>query len=206
MAQRVYITAMAAQSGKSVVALGLMEMLSARAERVGFFRPIVRSGTGRDQQIELMRRRYGIGATPEEMYALSDDEAQAAIAAGDHDEVKKRVVAAYRQLEPRCDVLVCEGTDFAGHAPALDFDLNADLANELGAPVLAVVSGETASAAVDAAKVARESLRQKGCDFFGVIVNRVPIKVLREVTTGLAEHDWERPIYALPEQHGKGVR
>ena len=41
LARSVYITAIEPQSGKSVVALGLMEMLSARAERVGFFRPVV---------------------------------------------------------------------------------------------------------------------------------------------------------------------
>jgi phosphate acetyltransferase len=97
-------------------------------------------------------------------------------------------------------VVVCEGTDFAGHMPALDFDLNADLANELDCPVLVVVSGNTPEAAVEAARVARESLRHKGCDLFGVFVNRVPLAVLREVTTSLADEDADRPVYVLPEQ------
>ena len=43
MARNLYITAMEPRSGKSVVALGLMELLSARVERLGFFRPIVPS-------------------------------------------------------------------------------------------------------------------------------------------------------------------
>jgi phosphate acetyltransferase len=200
VAQSVYITAMAAQSGKSVVALGLMEMLSARAERVGFFRPIVSGAAELDPEIELMRRRYGLAASPGEMGAMSDHEAQAAIAGGDHAEVKKRVVAAYRKLEEECDVVVCEGTDFAGPSPALDFDLNADLANELGSPVLVVVHGRGPEEAVEAARVARESLLQKGCELFGVVVNRVPIGVLREVTTSLSAEDGDRPVYVLPEQ------
>ena len=200
MAQSVYITAMAAQSGKSVVALGLMEMLSARAERVGFFRPIVSTAGEPDPEIELMRRRYGLEASHEQMFALSDEEAQAAIAEGRRDDVKKRVVAAYRELAADRDVVVCEGTDFAGYTPALDFDLNADLANELGAPVLVVVSGRTPEEAVEAARVAQESLREKGCELFGVIVNRVPVAVLREVTTSLAGKDGDRPVYVLPEQ------
>jgi len=45
MAQSIYITAMGPSSGKSVVALGFMEMLSARLQRIGFFRPIIRSAT-----------------------------------------------------------------------------------------------------------------------------------------------------------------
>ena len=83
VARNVYITAMGPQSGKSVVALGLMELLCARTDRVGFFRPLVASGAGADSQIELMRTRYGLDAAAEAMFALPDDEAQAASRAGD---------------------------------------------------------------------------------------------------------------------------
>ena len=190
---------MGPQSGKSVVALGLMELLSARTDRVGFFRPVVASGPEDDPQIELMRARYALDAPPDAMSALTDEEAQAAVARGDADEVKKRVVAAYRQLEAGCDVVVCEGTDFAGQSPALDFELNADLANELGCPVLVVVSGRSPGEAVEGARVARESLRQKGCELFGVVVNRVPVETVAEVTASLADDDGQRPVYVLPE-------
>jgi phosphate acetyltransferase len=199
MARNLYVTAMSAQSGKSVVTLGLMEMLSARAERVGFFRPIVPAGRP-DAQIELMRRRYSLAATPEQMSGLTDQEAQAAIAAGDHEQIKKRVVAAYRELEQTTDIVVCEGTDFDGRVSTLDFDLNAEIANEIGCPVLVIVHGDTSSEAVEAAQLARESLRQKGCELFGVIVNRVPLRSLREVTTTLSAQDGDQPIYVLPEQ------
>ena len=72
------------------------------------------------------------------MFALTVDEAAAI---DDYDELRKRIVAAYKELEQDCEFVVCEGTDFAGSAPALDFGLSADIANELGAPVLVVVGG-----------------------------------------------------------------
>ena len=78
MARNVYITAMEPQSGKSVVALGLMELLSARTDRVGFFRPLVARARRPIPQIELIRGRYGLDSPAEEMSALTDDEAQAA--------------------------------------------------------------------------------------------------------------------------------
>ena len=136
MARNLYITAMEAQSGKSVVALGMTELLSRRVERLGFFRPIVPSSAEPDLQIELIRRRYKLAAAPREMYALTQEEASEI---GDYEALRKRVVEAYKALEHGCDFVVCEGTDFTGAAPALDFGLNADLANELGAPVLVVV-------------------------------------------------------------------
>jgi phosphate acetyltransferase len=39
LARNLYITAMEPQSGKTVVSLGIMELLSTRVERLGFFRP-----------------------------------------------------------------------------------------------------------------------------------------------------------------------
>ena len=90
------------------------------------------------------------------------------------------------QLADNCDVVVCEGTDFATATPALDLDLNADLANELGCPVLAVVRGDSAEAATASARITRESLEQKGCELFGMIVNRVPVADMPAVVEQLA--------------------
>jgi phosphate acetyltransferase len=196
VARNLYVTAMAPQSGKSVVALGLMELLSARVERLGFFRPIVPSGTDPDPQIELIRRRYQLDAASEEMWALTQDEASALT---DYGELRKRVVAAYKALEQGCDFVICEGTDFAGAAPALDFGLNADLANELGAPVLVVVKGGPVEDTAAAVRVARESLKHKGCTIFGMVVNRVPEELVDDVAARLAEEGGEEPVYVLAE-------
>ena len=199
MARTVYITALEPQSGKSVVALGLMELLSARTDRVGFFRPLVASGEEADPQIELIRGRYGLASKAEAMSALTDGEAQELLAAGRRDEVEKRVLSAYRELEREFDVVVCEGTDFTGSAPALDFDLNAALAKGLDAPVLAVVRADSADGAESAARVARESLEQRGCELFGVVVSRVPADRLAEVRSRMSGADGAAPVYVLAE-------
>ena len=184
------------QSGKSVVALGLMELLSARVERLGFFRPIVPSAAEPDPQIELIRRRYQLGAEYEQMHALTQDEA-AAIPA--YEELRKRVVERYKQLEQGCDFVLCEGTDFTSATSALDYGLNADLANELGAPVLVVVRGGSAEETVASVRAARNSLAHKGCTIFGVVVNRVPTERVDELTRTLGAQDGSEPVYVLPE-------
>ena len=187
------------QSGKSIVSLGLMEMLSARVERVGYLRPIVPAG-GPDPQVELIRRRYKLEVPYDAMRVMTDAEAEAAMADGRYDDLKKSVVASFRALADTCDVVVCEGTDFAAGTPALDLDLNADLANELGSPVLAVVRGDSADTATAAARLARESLEQRGCELFGVFVNRVPVKNMAAVVERLAADADIQPVYVLPEQ------
>jgi phosphate acetyltransferase len=192
-----YVTAMEARSGKSLVALGLMELLSARVERLGFFRPIVPSAAEPDAQIELMRSRYALAAPYEELHALTEEEA------GElrpYEELRKRVVTAYKALERRCDFVLCEGTDFGGATPALAFGLNADLANELGAPVLAVVRGRSPAETLTAVRAARASLAHKGCAVFGVVVTRVPEAELEAVERALAGDEGDEPVYVLPER------
>jgi phosphate acetyltransferase len=204
VARNLYITAMESGSGKSIVALGVMEMLAARAQRAGFFRPIVPAGESLDPQIELIRERYGLPCSYEEMHGLSADEAHALTAAGRHGELQERVFEAYKQLEPRFEVIVCEGTDFAGALPALDFDLNADFANQLGCPVLVVVKGSSVAEIASAVRVARASLTHRGCSLFGVVVNRVPGDLLSDMRAHSVSYDRNEPMYVLSENPALG--
>ena len=199
MTQNLYITGMEAGSGKSIVALGMMETLAGRAQAAGFFRPIVPSAHERDSQIELMRHRYRLSSSYEEMHALPAEEAHALIAAGRHSELEQQVFDAYKRLEQRFEVIVCEGTDFVGVLPALDFDLNATLANQLGCPVLVVIRGSSVAGIASAVRVARASLIRRNCSLFGVIGNRVAAHLLAEMRAHSVMYDPNEPLYVLPE-------
>jgi phosphate acetyltransferase len=199
MAQNVYITAMGPSSGKSLVALGFMEMLSARLSRVGFFRPIVRGAAEPDPQIELMRERYQLRSSYEQMHGPSAEEVTALIAGGEHQEIEKRVLDAFKELERDCDFVVCEGSDFVGATPALDFDLNTNLANQLGCPVLVVINAAASADVVEQVQLARELLARKECVLFGVIVNRVAPEAVTDVEVRLAPNTGEEWVYVMPE-------
>lgn len=204
VAHNLYITGMESGSGKSIVALGVMETLAGRAQAAGFFRPIVPSADERDSQIELIRHRYGLDTSYEEMHALSAEEAHQLIASGRQAALEERVFEAYKQLESRFEVIVCEGTDFAGVLPALDFDLNANLANQLGCPVLVVIRGTSIPAIASEVRVARASLTARGCTLFGVIVNRVPAAMLADMRAHSVTYDPGEPLYVLTEHPSLG--
>jgi phosphate acetyltransferase len=114
------------------------------------------------------------------------------------------VFEAYKRLEPRFEVIVCEGTDFAGVLPALDFDLNANLANQLGAPVLVVIRGSSVPGIASAVRVARASLAARACTLFGVIVNRVPGPLLGDMRAHSVTYDPGEPLYVLSESPSLG--
>jgi phosphate acetyltransferase len=83
MSDSLYITATESRSGKSVVSLGLMEMLLRKIKRVGYFRPLVKAGDEpgkRDHRIQLISSRFGLDIPYGKMYGFTTQEARRVVA------------------------------------------------------------------------------------------------------------------------------
>jgi phosphate acetyltransferase len=207
MAKSLYIAAVEPRSGKSVVALGLMELLSRRVPKVGFFRPVIASGDRPDKELHLILTRYNLEHAYEDAYAHTHEEAREMTAKGQYGELLKSIVGKYRELESRCDFVLCEGTDFTRVSSAFEFEFNADVANNLGCPVLAMVNGRRKSTdqLTQAVQVARESFRGQGCTLLTTIVNRVDPEQADAVKQRFREEGAkEGPVYILPEEETLG--
>jgi phosphate acetyltransferase len=203
MAQSIYIVAIGPQSGKSVLALGLMELLSRRLRRVGYFRPIIPSRLAADNNLQLIRTRYRLDFAYEELFALSHDEAQHLSAEGRTDQILKDILDKYRSLENKCDFVLCEGTDFSGISLPFEFEFNAEVVNNLGCPMLLLLNCRNKSPEdiLDALHVARESFLKKGCTILASVVNRVDpllLETVRETIRGSGQV--AEPVYVLPEE------
>jgi phosphate acetyltransferase len=141
MSNNLYIASMEPASGKIALVLGVMETLSRRIRNIGFFRPIIKSGDKPDNNIQLILSRYNHELSYKETYGYTHEEARNMIAGGQYNELLKNIVSKYKVLESQCPFVLCEGTDSTGVSSAFEFDFNADVANNLGAPILAVVNG-----------------------------------------------------------------
>ncbi len=202
MAQNIYIAGAEAKNGKSVIALGLMELLSARTNHLGFFRPVIRSKDTPDPMIELMATRYALEIPYEAMYGCSNEEARDHIADDRYDELQKIILAKYKTLQEQCEHILCLGTDYSGVAGVLEFDFNADVANNLGCHVMPVVKAHCRNVQQinNAATAFIHLLQERGCDIMATVINRVAPEQLQEVrqelsrTLGLAS-----PLYVLGE-------
>jgi phosphate acetyltransferase len=203
VSRSVYLTAMGPASGKSAVALGVVEMLSRRISRIGFFRPVVKALP--DNDLELIRQRYqlpderiGYAYTADELHQLVSGPSEVA------DAGMAQALATFKQIESSCDVVVVEGTDFTGVSSPLEFDFNARVARHLGAPVLAVVNGHERDVhdIADAVRVSRESLRSQGLTVLALVVNRVEPGLLDSLPAPLAAAAADVPVWTLPEEPG----
>jgi phosphate acetyltransferase len=201
VADRLYVASLEPRAGRSLVTLGLMELLTRRLGTVGYWRPIVPSSSEPDHRIELIRRRYSLGAAPRELFAFGADEVADATAEGRSDEVFKVILERARAIEERFPFVLYDGTDYTGSSAALEFEVNARIATDLAAPVLALVNGAERSTddVVDGVRIARESLLAGGCTVAATIVNRVRPGQLEEVRSEVAAFASESPVWAVPE-------
>jgi len=202
MAQSIYIAGAEAGSGKSVVALGVVEHLTARGNRVGFFRPVVSTGDGPDGLINLILKRYRLDADYDRLWGVTHDTMRDFVVDGRIDEIHSRIIAKYRSIQGEYDCIVCVGTDYTGISAPLEFDFNADIANNLNCLVLPVLNarGKTSSQAATAAGVMLESLEAQNCEVLAIVANRTDTQHIDSVRDELNKsRNVTAPVYVLPE-------
>jgi phosphate acetyltransferase len=193
-ARSVYIASPEGSTGKSVVALGLLDLLVRRVHRLGVFRPVTRGDDGEDQLVRLLLRHGQVEVPYEACVGVTYEEVHA-----DPDAALATIVGRYRELERTCDVVVVVGSDYTDVAGPTELAFNARVATNLGAPVLLVVSAferrpDDVAQVVD---IATAELRHAHATTVGVVANRCHPDQLATVRERLERLGL--PAWALPE-------
>lgn len=196
MANSLYIASLEPRAGKSVVALGLMELLSARIERLAYFRPVVPDRS--DGRSELIGARFPAARVD---HAYTSAEIEDLFAGGRNEDVYRGVLEKFRSLTREADFVLCDGTDYTGVSATYEFSFNAELANHLGAPVVILINGHDRNVddVVESVMVARESLMREGCTLAATIVNRVGPDDIDTVSAALGTVRGHEPEFTIPE-------
>ncbi|GAA3005822.1 phosphate acetyltransferase [Streptosporangium longisporum] len=186
----IYVAGLGPGDGRQIVDLGLMELLTRRADRIGVFRPI--TGGGEDRTLELLRSRYRLAASAT---GVTAEEAAEIYAEKGAEELIGALVARFHTLERECDALLVLGSSFDTDDLPRELAFNARLAAEFGAPVIVVVGahGDGAEGIATEMRTGHQVFSDLGCTVLAVIANRVP-----EGT--VIECDLPVPCYTIPER------
>jgi phosphate acetyltransferase len=205
MSNCLYITATEAQSGKSAVALGVMEMLHRRIGRVGFFRPIINVAdeNERDNDIELISSYFNLDIPYEKMYGYKMSEVTELAAQDREDEIIDGILSRYNELKESCDFILVEGTDFSEATAAIELVVNAAIINNLGCPVLTVANafGKDTDEIIQSINILTDSFTDRGCRVVGTIINRTGKGVGRKVIAALKSKKQfkDQLLYSIPD-------
>ncbi|MGW8995273.1 phosphate acetyltransferase [Streptomyces zhihengii] len=199
MTRSVYVTGIDRGDGRQVVELGVMELLTRQVDRVGIFRPLVHDGP--DRLFELLRARYRLSQDASAVHGMDYHEAATLQAERGTDELVSALVERFLSVAREYEVVLVLGTDYAATQLPDELALNARLANEFGASLIAVVGGkgQTAESVRAEARNAYRAYEALGCNVLAMVANRV----VPEERDAIAERLAARlpvPCYVLPDE------
>lgn len=174
MATPVYLMSLEPNSGKSLVSLGVLEVAASQVDRIGYFRPVVQAGEGRDPLIETVRKTYQLQQDYDESYGVTTDQTRG-MGESVPASLLHQILSRYDALAEQCDLVVIEGTDYTGASAAFEFGLNAEIASHLGAVTVLVERAHqhTVEQVRGAVSAALASLRDRKVSVGAVFINRV---------------------------------
>jgi phosphate acetyltransferase len=186
VARSVFLASADRDAVKSIVAVGLVEELKRSYERVGVFRPVLRSTDGSDHVLDLLKTRDTIevdraqreGTTYQHFH---DDPAGA----------MELVANRYEAFKAMCDAVVVVGSDHTDVPGGEELTLNARIAATLGSPVILVLPGSRldANQLLETARLCTQTVEAQHASVIGVIANRCPDSAIDSIRARLGALD-----------------
>lgn len=189
MSKAIYIATTEPNSGKSIVSLGLMQLLLGKAARVGYFRPIIddfEKGT-MDSHIHTIITHFELDLEFKDAYAYTRSEVVKQKNLDRDDEILGHIIHKYKAIEDQFDFILVEGTDFSGEGAIIEWDINVLVAKNLGIPTVIIASGtgKTLEELIGNLFMAYDSFKEKGVEVLMTVANKVEPKNMDIVSVGL---------------------
>jgi phosphate acetyltransferase len=177
MSKNIFIATAEPYSGKSIVALGLVNMLLGKARNVGYFKPIIDPDpkNKKDGHIATIIEHFDLPISYGDTYAFTRTQALQMTQNKSQGEMIDTIIDKCKKLEEAYDFTVIEGSDFIGEGIAFEFDSNISIAKNLSAPVIIVTSGENKTTAQIVTNTANvfHNFQSREVEVIAIVVNRV---------------------------------
>ncbi len=195
LVRSVYVASAEGHTGKSLVALGLVDLLARRVEQLGVFRPVTRAVNEQDELVRLLVSRGEVGRPFASGVGVTYDDVHA-----DPNAAMATIVDRYQTLARGCDAVVIVGSDYTDIASPTELSFNGRVAANLDAPVILVVSAlrRTPDDVAHVAAMARTELDELHAATVAVVANRCDPDTVEAVRARLAALDC--PAWAVPEE------
>jgi phosphate acetyltransferase len=141
-AKSLYIASLEPLAGSLFVTVGMMEFLHHRVGSVAFFRPVIESDAGRDGDIDFVLEHFDLDMPYEQTYGYSVAEVETMVSEHRTGELMKSLIQKFKALESAYDFVVCEGLHRYSFSATFDFDMNIEIAKNLGTPYISIINGK----------------------------------------------------------------
>ncbi len=185
MTKTIFIATTEPYSGKSIVAIGIVNMLLAKARKVAYFKPIINIDPikARDVDIETIVNYFDLPIHYDDTYAFTREHAMRQMEGSRLGDMINTVIGKVKKLEEAYDFIVIEGSDYLGEGTAFEFETNITIAKNLNAPVVMVVSGENKTTAeiVNTTQAMLRNFKRQDVQVLSVVINKVKPAMTEDV-------------------------
>lgn len=189
MSKAIYIATTEPNSGKSIISLGLMQILLGKTAKVGYFRPIIEDPEEHkiDNHIHTILHHFEVDLKPEDAYAYTRSKVVQLKNQDKDDEIINHIIHKFKAIEDRFDFVLVEGTDFSGEGNIIEWDINILIAKNLGIPAVIIANGKEKNLEelVGNLYMAYDSFKEKGVEVLLAIANKVQPENLASILAGL---------------------
>ncbi len=207
MTKSIFIATAEPFTGKSIIALGLVNLLLGKAQKVGYFKPIINPEVEdeKDMHIQTVLDHFRLPLHYSDTYAFTYQQALRLLESEQDGLLLDTIITKYKAMEEDNDFTIVEGSDFVGEGTAFEFDTNVHIAKNLGAPVLIVSSGKnkTTSQVINSTISLFKNFESREAQTVAVVVNKVCSEQVDDVRELLMSQLPEGIILAvIPDDKG----
>lgn len=182
MSKAIYIASSESNSGKSVITLGLMNILLGKIRKIAYFKPVIRDidKNKKATSIETMIDHFDLDTSYEDCYAFTYSELLRYRSEGNHSFVIDTIINKYKRLEDTHDFVLVDGMDFEGEGASFEFSSNLEIAKNLSTPLILVTkaSGYSPDEITKNVLSTMQMLRDREVPLLAVIANKAdPLKM-----------------------------
>src|SRR5690242_17008115 len=182
MSKAIYIASSESNSGKSVITLGLMNILLGKIRKIAYFKPVIRDidSNKKATSIETMIDHFDLDTPYEDCYAFTYSELLRYRSEGNQSFVIDTIINKYKRLEDTHDFVLVDGMDFEGEGASFEFSSNLDIAKNLSTPLILVTkaSGYSPDEITKNVLSTMQMLRNREVPLLAVIANKAdPLKM-----------------------------
>ncbi len=190
MTNAIYLATTEPYSGKSIIALGLVNLLASKTEKIAYFKPVISNkGTEKDRHLDTISSHFNLNIPYQDMFAFTRSEVVKHLNSGNEAYFIDTIIERFKRLQEKNDFVVVEGTDFMGASTNQEFDGNISIAKNLGIPAAIIVKGEgkPVQEIVDTAVSTTKSFMDEGVQVLTLIANKIDSKKEEEIREQLTK-------------------
>jgi phosphate acetyltransferase len=197
----IYISSAEPRAGSLVIAIGLMEMLKGRFERVAFFRPIIPDSNEVDNDIDFMLKHFKLEIKYEDCCGFTISEYINAYGTDTEDELYESLIYKIKKLYSEYDFILIEGYPRNVFGNVFDFDINLEIAKNLDTVFIPIINGKGKSSnkIVNEIQITSEMILSEGCAHLATFVNRCNENIIENIKKRINTEQIDEEIYILPE-------